>query len=104
MARKSTSDPEWFATPEGRRQTLREFEKALKEGTVLREEGSQIPRSDAAMLSVLMEQAKARASRVISLRVPVTDLELAQKIADKKGVGLQTILKRAIREGLKKHA
>jgi predicted DNA binding CopG/RHH family protein len=49
-----------------------------------------------------MEQAKESATRAISIRIPVADLERAQRIAGQMGVGYQTVLKRAIREGLKK--
>lgn len=108
MARKSAGKPaagadaEWYSTPEGRRQTQREFERALKRGTVLRSEGTRIPLSDAKVLAELVEQAKAKATSAISIRVPVADLERAQEIADKKGIGYQTVLKQAIREGLTK--
>jgi predicted DNA binding CopG/RHH family protein len=49
-----------------------------------------------------MEQAKAKATRAISIRLPVADLELAKDIAKKQGIGYQTVLKHAIRKGLKK--
>ena len=49
-----------------------------------------------------MEQAKEKATRAISIRIPIADLERAERIADKTGVGYPTVLKRAIREGLKK--
>ncbi len=49
-----------------------------------------------------MEQAKENATRAISLRIPIADLERAKRIAEKNGVGYQAVLKRAIRDGLKK--
>ena len=49
-----------------------------------------------------MEQAKARVTRAISIRIPIADLERAERIADETGVGYQTVLERAIREGLNK--
>jgi len=58
--------------------------------------------SDAKVLAELMEQAKEKATKAISIRVPVADIERAQEIADKQGVGYQTVLKQAIREGLRK--
>lgn len=108
MASRSTARPAgadeavWYASPEGREQTRREFERALRRGTLLRSEGAQIPRTGARILAELVEQAKSRATRAISIRVPVADIERARKIADAQGVGYQTALKRAIREGLKK--
>jgi predicted DNA binding CopG/RHH family protein len=92
----------WYATPAGRRQTQRAFARALKEGTLIRSAGSKITKSDPKMLEQLMEQARRNATRSISIRVPIADLEQAQEIADKTGVGYQTVLKEAIREGLKR--
>ena len=111
MPRKSTDVPKskseveeagWYATPQGRRQTQREFARALKDGTLIRSNGSRIAKSNPAVLEQLMEEAKRSATRSISLRVPIADLEQAQQIADETGVGYQTVLKRAIREGLKR--
>jgi predicted DNA binding CopG/RHH family protein len=49
-----------------------------------------------------VEQAKRNATRPISIRVPIADLERAQRIAAATGVGYQTVLKKAIRQGLKR--
>jgi predicted DNA binding CopG/RHH family protein len=49
-----------------------------------------------------MEQAKAKATRAISIRLPIADIELAKRIAEAQGVGYQSVLKLAIRKGLKR--
>jgi predicted DNA binding CopG/RHH family protein len=54
------------------------------------------------VLERLMEQAKQTATRAISIRIPIADLEQAQRIAAATGVGYQAVLKRAIRAGLKR--
>lgn len=111
MPRKSTDVPkfkseaeeaDWYATPQGRRQTQREFARALKDGTLIRSPGSKVAKTDPKVLQQLMEQAKQNATRSISIRLPIVDLEQAQRIADQTGVGYQTVLKQAIREGLKR--
>ena len=109
MPRKSKAEPEsrateaaWYTTPEGRRQTQREFERALKQGALLRSPGSPVPATDAKVLAELVEQAKAKATKAISIRLPVADLERAQQIAVREGIGYQTVLKRAIHAGLRK--
>jgi len=111
MPRTSTDVPkskpgaeavEWYATPQGRRQTQREFARALKDGTLICSAGSKIAKTDPKVLRQLMEQAKQNATRAISIRVPIADLEQAQRIAEKTGVGYQAVLKQAIREGLKR--
>lgn len=109
MPRKSNAKHEaeaaeaaWYATPEGRRQTQREFERAVKRDGLLRSGGATIPLSDDKVLAELVEKAKARATKAISIRLPVADLERAQQIAAKEGTGYQTVLKRFIHAGLKR--
>jgi hypothetical protein len=114
MPRRSTDTPtfksadqeaDWYATPAGRRQTEREFERAIKQGTLMvNPKGLNIPRTDPNLLAKLLASAKEKATRAISLRVSVADIEAAKKIAAKRGVGYQTVLKQAIREGLKKRS
>ena len=100
---KSTAaEAAWYATPEDRRQTQREFTRALRTGTLSRSPGLKAERTDPRILEQLMEQAKESATRAMSLRVPIADLERAKQIAQKTGVGYQTVLKQAIHEGLRK--
>jgi len=51
-----TEDADWYANPEGRQQTQREFERALKTGTLVRSDGSRIPRTNPDVLEALLEQ------------------------------------------------
>lgn len=97
-----TGEPDWYTSPEGRRQTQREFERALRNGTLIRSSGSRIPRTNPDLLKTLLEQAKANATRPVSIRLSVADIELAKNIASKRGTGYQTVLKEAIRNGLKR--
>src|ERR1039458_10189860 len=111
MPRKSPGLPEsrseaeeagWYASPEGRRQTQREFERALKSGALVRSSGARIRRTSPKVLEALLEQAKANATRPVSIRLPIADIELAKSIASKRGIGYQTVLKQAMRKGLKR--
>ena len=102
---KSKSKPEeadWHASPEGRRQTQREFERALKDGTLVHSPGTPIRRTNPDILKTLLEQAKEKATRPVSIRLSVADIERAKDIASKRGTGYQTVLKEAIRHGLKR--
>src|SRR5438132_8909002 len=101
-SRSKTEEADWYASPEGRRQTQREFERALKAGTLARSPGLRIPRTNPDVLKKLLEQAKANATRPVSIRLSVADIELAKDIASKRGTGYQTVLKEAIRYGLKR--
>lgn len=40
-------------------------------------------------------------TKPLTIRIPIADIERARRIADKQGVGYQTVLKKAIRDGLK---
>ena len=111
MPRKSTSVPvfksdveeaDWYATPKGRQSTQREFARALKQGNLRRSAGLKAAKTDPRVLEKLMEQAKEITTRAISIRIPIADLERAKQIAAQTGAGYQTVLKKAIREGLKR--
>jgi hypothetical protein len=111
MPHKSTDDrkfsseaaeADWYATPEGRLQTQREFTRALKAGTLIRSAGLKAAKTDPKVLEQLLEQAKEKATRAVSIRIPVADLERAGQVAERNGVGYQTVLKQAIRDGLKR--
>jgi len=54
----NTEQGDWYATPQGRRQTQREFARALKDGTLIRSTGSTIAKSDPKLLQRQMEGLK----------------------------------------------
>ena len=100
--KSEAEEASWYATPQGRRQTQLEFASALRSGKLKRSWGLKLPSTDRRILEQLMEQAKERATRPISLRIPIADLERAKQIAEQTGTGYQTVLKEAIRKGLKR--
>jgi predicted DNA binding CopG/RHH family protein/uncharacterized DUF497 family protein len=117
-------EADWYHTPAGRRHTSRQFEKALRKGIIETESrdfdevkqlmkdnpgrlvraknGLNIKRTDPAVLQKLYDAAIAKITRPISLRIPIADIEAARVIAKKTGVGYQTVLKQAIKDGLKR--
>ncbi len=98
--KSGTEEIDWYASTEGRRQTQREFERALKRGTLIRSAGSRIQRTSPHVLEELLEQAKVNATRPVSIRLSIADIELAKSIASQQGIGYQTVLKQAMRSGL----
>jgi predicted DNA binding CopG/RHH family protein len=50
--------------------------------------------------SKLVERLKRQTTRQIALRLPQSDLTQARRIAERKGIGYQTLLKMLVREGL----
>jgi hypothetical protein len=95
-------EADWYVSAQGRRQTQREFERALKDGTLIRSSGPRIPGTNPDVLESLLKQARVNATRPVSLRLSIADIELAKDIASKRGIGYQTVLKQAIRKGLKR--
>jgi hypothetical protein len=103
--KSEAEEADWYGTPAGRRQTQREFERAIRSGALMANAtGLKIPRTDPKALAELLARAKEHATQAISLRVPVIDIETAKRIAARRGVGYQTVLKEAIRNGLKKRS
>ena len=58
QVRSQAGDPDWYATPQGRRETRREFARALRDGTLIRSTGSRIPKTDPKVLEELLEQIR----------------------------------------------
>ena len=54
--------------------------------------------------SILVAQLNKAASVQIALRLPESDLAEARKIAARKGIGYQTLLKMLLHEGLQREA
>ena len=51
-----------------------------------------------------MEKLGNKRTRQIAIRLPGTDLAEARKIAHRKGIGYQTLLKMLVHEGLAREA
>ncbi len=43
-------------------------------------------------------------TKSVSVRLPVTDIERARKLAEKRGIGYQTLIKTLLHEALKKES
>ena len=74
MPRKSKPDLKseaeeaaWYTTPEGRRQTRREFERAPRSGMALRSGGSKIPGTNAKVLAELVIRAALNNDVLLSM-------------------------------------
>ena len=115
-------EAEWYHTKAGREHAKRMVQKAIRKGKLVVEEkltpreaaelakktgkrvilrnGSDMKRTDPAVLEKLWEDAIASMTKAISLRLPLGDIEAAKALAAKKGTGYQTVLKELIHEGL----
>ncbi len=79
----------WWASREGRN-----FIKAQSETHIAeRQQGS-----------TLVSKLSPASTVQIALRLPAPDLAKAREIADRKGIGYQTLLKMLVHEGLRREA
>jgi predicted DNA binding CopG/RHH family protein len=103
MARMKTEMPQfktesreadWWASAEGRAF----LKKKSKESRTKEMEPA------GSRLVARLNQERTGGSTQIALRLPVADLEHARKIAERKGIGYQTLLKMLVHEGLEREA
>jgi hypothetical protein len=84
-----SEEADWWASRTGRAYVKR---KAAED----RARGLQIGGSS------LVEKLNKKRSVQIALRLPEADIEQARKIAGRKGIGYQTLLKMLVHEGLQR--
>ncbi len=85
--RSESTEADWWASPAGRAFVKQKSADA-------RSQGSKIGGSR------LVARLNKKSSVQIAIRLPETDLAQARKIAERKGIGYQTLLKMLVREGL----
>jgi predicted DNA binding CopG/RHH family protein len=86
-----SDEADWWASPAGR-----EFVK--RRASIVQAEGVK-PRG-----SSLVAKINRKSTVQIALRLPEADLTQARKIAERKGLGYQTLLKMLVHEGLAREA
>ena len=89
--KKESEEADWWASPAGRAYVKRKSAEA------------QLKRTKVAG-SRLVAKLPRRPSVQIALRLPEADIAQAREIADRKGIGYQTLLKMLVREGLLREA
>ncbi len=86
-----SEEADWWASPAGRAYVKQRSAEAQSKGAK-------------ASGSSLVAKLGRRNSIQIAIRLPGTDLAQARKIADRKGIGYQTLLKMLVHEGLAREA
>src|SRR2546421_6993794 len=87
--KSESEEADWWPSPEGRAYVKHETAQRRTRGM----EGSS-----------LVARLNKKSSAQIVLRLPKADLTQARKIADRKGIGYQTLLKMLVHEGLAREA
>jgi hypothetical protein len=86
-----SAEADWWASPAGRAYVKQKSAEARAEGA---KTGG----------SSLVSKLNRKSSIQIALRLPEADLARARDIAERKGIGYQTLLKMLVREGLSREA
>ncbi len=89
--KSESEEADWWATPAGRSYVKRGSSEAQSRGA--RSRGSS-----------LVTKLNEPRSTQIAIRLPGSDLTKARKLAARKGIGYQTLLKMLVHEGLAREA
>ena len=89
--KSESQEADWWASRAGREYVKRQSAMALGQGLALK--GSR-----------LVDRLNKNRSVQIAIRLPTADLEQARKIAQRKGIGYQTLVKILVHEGLAREA
>ena len=80
-------EADWWASPAGRTYLKKRSAEAMARGEKLQP-------------SPLVTQMRNAKTTQIAIRLPEADIAAARKIAERKGVGYQTLIKMILHEGL----
>ncbi len=86
-----SEEADWWATPEGRAYVKQRSAQARSKG--VNPHGSK-----------LVAELNEKRSIQIALRLPGADLARAREVAERKGIGYQTLLKMLVHQGLAREA
>ena len=89
--KNESEEADWWSSREGRDYVKRRSAEAQSKGT--KPAGSR-----------LVAQIARKNSIQIAIRLPESDLQRARKIATRKGIGYQTLIKMLVHEGLQREA
>jgi predicted DNA binding CopG/RHH family protein len=88
--KNESDEAEWWASTAGRSYVKRKSSSQHAKG--VRAGGSHL----------VAELSRKRKSTQIAIRLPEADIPQARKIAERKGIGYQTLLKMLVHEGLQR--
>jgi len=91
--RSESEEADWWASPAGRAYVKQKSSQSKRASKGIGARGSN-----------LVAKLNKKSSVQIALRLPETDLVQARRIAERKGIGYQTLLKMLVREGLLREA
>ncbi len=98
--RNEAEEADWWDSPAGRRFASRHMNESVGKGTAKIEPGANVTPTNPAVLQALVDRVVAKKTQAVSIRLPNGDIEAAKKIAQKTGIGYQTVLKEIIHSAL----
>jgi predicted DNA binding CopG/RHH family protein len=89
--KNESEEADWWASPAGRTYLQKKAKEAKAKGVKF-------------VGSPLVARLNEKSTTQIAIRLPGADIERARKIAERKGIGYQTLLKMIVHEGLEREA
>ena len=89
--KNESEEADWWASPAGRSYVKRKSDETKSKRTKV---------AGSSLVAMLNKKSSVQ----IAIRLPEADLTQARKIAERKGIGYQTLLKMLVREGLIREA
>jgi hypothetical protein len=91
--KNEAEEGDWWDSPAGRRFASEHMNESVRNGTAKIKSGVKMKRTDPAVLQALVDRVAAKQTQAVSIRLPNGDIGAAKKIAQKTGIGYQTVLK-----------
>lgn len=89
--RTESEEADWWASPSGRAYVKRKSAES---------QSKKLKVAESSLVAALTKKSSVQ----IAIRLPEADIAQARKIAERKGIGYQTLLKMLLREGLIREA
>ena len=89
--RTESEEADWWASPAGRAYVKRKSVES---------QSKKLKVTESSLVAALTKKSSVQ----IAIRLPEADIAQARKIAERKGIGYQTLLKMLLREGLIREA
>lgn len=89
--RTESEEADWWASPAGRAYVKRKSAES---------QSKKLKVAESSLVAALTKKSSVQ----IAIRLPEADIAQARKIAERKGIGYQTLLKMLLREGLIREA
>lgn len=118
--RSEEEEADWYHSPAGRQRAARALRRAVRKGTIVLNEQVPIGEvnamaantgkvvlaregivTDPAAIQKLLDDVRLTMTKPVSIRLPITSIAKAKRIAKERGIGYQTLMKDIFERWLK---